>query len=56
MSTRYYTVDIKFTTRWEHLKKYRTLADAMGYIRNIKEHKYPLRVQRVVKTTLFEEK
>lgn len=51
-----YNVEVKFGTKWVTVYDSPLQNDAMHYIRENSGETYPMRIVRVVKTVVFEEK
>lgn len=56
MSKDYY-VEVKFhANRWTLIKTFKRQGEAMDFIANSEDSQYPLRITRVVRTVVFEDK
>lgn len=51
-----YRVEVKFGKTWVHVDKYTRQTDALHHIKENSGERYPMRIVRVVKTVVFEEK
>jgi len=52
-----YYVEVKFhANRWTLLKTFKRQGDAMGFIEEQVDNVYPLRITKVVRTVVFEDK
>lgn len=51
-----YIVEIKFGKAWIHVDKYTRHTDALHHVKENSGERYPMRIVRVVKTVVFEEK
>ena len=51
-----YNVEVKFGAQWVTVNKYTRQVDALHHIKENSGEAYPMRIVRVVKTVVFEEK
>lgn len=51
-----YYVEVKFhTNRWTLIKTFKRQGEAMEFIKEQVDNRYPLRITRVVRTVVFED-
>lgn len=51
-----YRVEVKFGATWINVDKFSRHTDALHYIKEKSGERYPMRIVRIVKTIVFEEK
>ncbi len=51
-----YRVEVKFGNTWVHVDKFSRQTDALHHIKVNSGERYPMRIVRIVKTIVFEEK
>jgi len=57
MMTKMYYVEVKFGNKnWHLIKSFTRHTDALHYVKENSREKYPMRVVRVVRAIVFEEK
>jgi hypothetical protein len=54
--TKEYRVEVKFGATWVHVDKFTRQTDALHYIKENSGEKYPMRIVRITRAIVFEEK
>ncbi len=54
--SKFYYIEVKFGTKWQVVKTETRHTDALHYVKENSGERYPMRIVRVVRTVVFEEK